>query len=96
MRKLAVAAALILISIAPRLAMAQQQQKNNTTCAQTLRLARSVYENGRLHELEGLLEGCVKADQWTTQERVDAYKLLTLAYIYMEEPEKADAMMLSI
>jgi hypothetical protein len=96
MRKLAVVAALILIIVAPRLAMAQQQQKNNTTCAQTLRLARSVYENGRLHELEGLLEGCVKADQWTTQERVDAYKLLTLAYIYMEEPEKADAMMLSI
>jgi hypothetical protein len=98
MRKLAVAVAMILTFIAPRLATAQQQpqQKNNTTCAQTLRLARSVYENGRLHELEGLLEGCVKADQWTTQERVDAYKLLTLAYIYMEEPEKADAMMLSI
>ncbi|MEJ0030760.1 MAG: porin family protein [Bacteroidota bacterium] len=96
MRQLAVVAALILITVAPKLATAQQQQKNNTTCAQTLRLARSVYENGRLHELEGLLEGCVKADQWTTQERVDAYKLLTLAYIYMEEPEKADAMMLSI
>lgn len=100
MRKLAVAVAWILIFVAPRLATAQQQPQqqktNNTTCAQTLRLARSVYENGRLHELEGLLDGCVKADQWTTQERVDAYKLLTLAYIYMEEPEKADAMMLSI
>ena len=96
MRKLAVVAALILIIVAPRLALAQQQQKNNTTCAQTLRLARSVYENGRLHELDGLLADCVKGNQWTTQERVDAYKLLTLAYIYMEEPEKADAMMLSI
>lgn len=93
MRRLAVAAALILISVAPRFAWAQQQQ---TTCAQTLRLARSVYENGRLHELEALLGDCVKANQWTTQERVDAYKLLTLAYIYMEEPEKADDMMLKI
>ena len=71
MRQLAVVAVLILISVAPRLAMAQQQQ---TTCAQTLRLARSVYENGRLHELEALLNDCVKANQWTTQERVDAYK----------------------
>ncbi|MEI9919981.1 MAG: porin family protein [Bacteroidota bacterium] len=95
MRLLSVVAALILIIVVPRLAMAQQKQQQ-TTCAQTLRLARSVYENGRLHELEALLDGCVKADQWTTQERVDAYKLLTLAYIYMEEPEKADAMMLSI
>ena len=96
MKKLAVAVALILAFFSPGLVTAQQKQKTNTTCAQTLRLARSVYENGRLHELEGLLEGCVKGDQWTTQERVDAYKLLTLAYIYMEEPEKADAMMLSI
>src|SRR5882762_5493581 len=95
MRTFAVVAALILITVAPRLATAQQRQQQ-TTCAQTLRLARSVYENGRLHELEALLNDCVKADQWTTQERVDAYKLLTLAYIYMEEPEKADAMMLNI
>jgi hypothetical protein len=93
MRTLVVAAALILVFVAPQLAVAQQQQ---STCAQTLRLARSVYENGRLHELEGLLSGCISSSEWTTQERVDAYKLLTLAYIYMEEPQKADDMMLKI
>lgn len=93
MKRLAVAAALILLFAAPRLATAQQK---GTTCAQTLRLARSVYENGRLHELEGLLDDCVKKQEWTTQERVDAYKLLTLAFIYLEEPEKADEMMLQI
>jgi hypothetical protein len=95
MRKLAVAAALILFFVVPRLATAQQQQQQST-CAQTLRLARSVYENGRLHELDGLLQGCIAKNEWTTQERVDAYKLLTLAYIYMEEPQKADDMMLKI
>src|SRR5882672_2751878 len=62
-------------------------------CSQTLRLATSTYEQGRLHELPGLLEGCIKSG-FTEDQKVQAYKLLTLAYIYLEEPEKADASML--
>lgn len=93
MRRLPVAAALILLAVGPYMASAQQKL---TTCAQTLRLARSVYENGRLHELPNLMGDCFSKSEWTTQERVDAYKLLTLAYIYLEEPEKADEMMLNI
>jgi Outer membrane protein beta-barrel domain len=87
-----VVVALILWLVLPRLASAQQ----SSTCAQQLRLARSIYENGRLHELPGRLDDCLKGTQFTTQERVDAYKLLTLAYIYLEEPEEADKMMLKI
>ena len=93
MKRLAVAA-LICWLILPGIVNAQQ--KVSTTCAQTLRLARSVYENGRLHELESLLSGCISGTDFTVQERVDAYKLMTLAYIYLEEPEQADAMMLKI
>jgi hypothetical protein len=62
-------------------------------CSQTLRLATSTYEQGRLHELPGLLDGCLKSG-FTSEQKVQAYKLLTLAYIYLEEPEKADASML--
>ncbi len=64
-------------------------------CSQTLRLANSTYEQGRLHELEGLLGPCLKST-WSVTEKVQAYRLLTLAYIYLEEPEKADATMLSL
>jgi hypothetical protein len=66
-----------------------------TSCAQTLRLARSTYEQGRLHELPDLLKSCLESG-FTTTEKVEAYKWLTLAYIYLEEPEKADEMMLNI
>lgn len=66
-----------------------------STCAQTLRLAQSVYEQGRLQELEALLAGCLQ-DGFTDEEKVNAYKLLTLTYIYLEEPEKADKTMLSL
>jgi hypothetical protein len=66
-----------------------------STCTQTLRLVQSTYEQGRLHELEGLMAGCIKAG-FDTQQKVQAYRYLTLAYIYLEEPEKADAAMLEL
>jgi Outer membrane protein beta-barrel domain len=64
------------------------------TPAQTLRLARSTYEQGRLHELPGLLEPNI--GRFSQSEKVEAYKILALTYIYLEEPEKADAVMLSL
>jgi hypothetical protein len=66
-----------------------------STCPQTLRLAQSIYDQGRLHELPPLLEGCLKSG-FSAAEKVSAYKLLTLTYIYLEEPEKADEMMLAL
>jgi hypothetical protein len=68
-------------------------------CSQTLRLARSTYDQGRLHELPGLMKSCLAntgLDGFTKQERVEAYKLLTMAFIYLEEPEKADSSMLKL
>lgn len=69
------------------------------SCAQTLRLARSTYEQGRLHELPDLLASCIKntgATGFTKEQKVQAYTLLTMAYIYLEEPEKADEAMLNL
>ena len=66
-----------------------------TSCAQTIRLATSTYEQGRLHELPELLKNCLNSG-FTQQEKVTAYKLLTLSYIYLEEPEKADESMLRL
>src|SRR5260370_41393364 len=67
-------------------AFAQQQSG-----AQTLRLARSVYEQGRLHEIPDLINK--KVASFSKTELVDAYRLLILSYIYLEEPEKADESM---
>lgn len=66
-----------------------------SSCAQTLRLARSTYELGRLHEIPTLIDGCLK-DGFTVQEKVEALKLLTQTYIYLEEPEKAEESMLQL
>ncbi len=66
-----------------------------STCTQTLRLVQSTYEQGRLHELETLMSACLKSG-FDDQQKVQAYRYLTLAYIYLEEPEKADAAMLDL
>lgn len=67
-------------------------------CAQTLRLARATYEQGRLREIEGQLKTCLEGGFKKTEKqlKVEAYKLLTLSYIYLEEPEKADQAMLNL
>src|SRR6187549_1035341 len=65
------------------------------SCSQTLRLARSTYEQGRLHEIPALLAKCL-AGGFSQQEKVEAYKLLCLSYIYLEEPQKADEAMLNL
>lgn len=73
----------------------QQSLGQELNCTQKLRTARSTYEQGRLHELPALLEGCLK-NGFTQTERVEAYRLLTLTYIYLEEPAKADEAMMNL
>lgn len=69
-----------------------------TSCVQTLRLARSTYEQGRLHEIPALLENCLNArgSGFSDQERLEALKILTLTYLYLEEPQRADQSMLQL
>src|SRR5258708_31575516 len=82
------------------LVLTEVAQAQITNCAQTLRLARSTYDAGRLHELPTLMDDCFRKSGdnggFTKQQRVEAYQLLTVAYIYLEEPEKADETMLSL
>jgi Outer membrane protein beta-barrel domain len=72
------------------------QTGGGATSAQTLRLARATYEQGRLHEIPTQLNDQVIATMPTKQDKVEAYKILCLSYIYLEEPEKADEAMLNI
>jgi hypothetical protein len=71
------------------------QTPGGPTPAQTLRLARATYEQGRLHEIPSQLSEEI-ISQMSKQEKVEAYKILCLSYIYLEEPEKADEAMLNI
>jgi hypothetical protein len=67
-----------------------------SSCAQTIRLAQSIYDQGRLHELEDIITKQLGKGDCSQAEQVSLYKLITLAYIYLEEPSKADASMLKL
>lgn len=68
-----------------------------TNCSQVLRLVRSTYESGRLHEIEGMVKACLDDPRgFSTEERRETYRYLTLTHIYLEEPEKADEAMLNL
>jgi hypothetical protein len=66
------------------------------TGAQVLRNARSLYDQGRLHELPTVLSPQTIEAFDSDNEKVEAYKILVLTYIYLEEPEKADESMLQL
>lgn len=66
------------------------------TPGQTLRLARATYEQGRLHEIQTQLSDSLISRMDQKQDKVEAYKILCLSYIYLEEPAKADGAMLNI
>ena len=92
MKRLYFLAACWVIGVAPAFSQARN-------CTQVLRLIRTTYEQGRLHELPALAEGCLKgegAQGFSKEERKEAYRYLTLSYIYLEEPEKADDMMVQL
>jgi len=78
------------------IAASQQANSQTSNCSQTLRLAQSVYEQGRLQEIETILKPCLDKNDFTLEEKVNAYKLLCLTKIYLEEPDEADAYMLKI
>ena len=66
-----------------------------TACTATLDQARTVFDDGRIHELESLMETCLVSG-FSPAEKTEALRLLILAHIYLEEPEKSDERMLEL
>ena len=66
-----------------------------TACTQTLRRARTVFDEGRIQEIESLLTSCID-NGFSDEERTEAYRLLILSYIYLDETQKADDAMIAL
>lgn len=94
MNKFFLASSLCILMLAPFSERYAIAQTNN--CTQTIRLAQSIYEQGRLQEIQEILKSCVDGNSMSIDEKVTAYKLLCLTKIYLEEPEEADKFMLLI
>jgi hypothetical protein len=63
-------------------------------CPQTLKRAQSTYDEGRISEVQGILEPCLEDKEgFTKDERIAAYKLLTLTSLYFNERTDAEKYM---
>ncbi len=69
--------------ISARLVFAQDQ------CAISLKEAEDKYDLGRLYEIPELIQPCLE-DGFTKEEKIRAYRLLTLTYLFLDYYEKAD------
>ncbi len=58
-------------------------------CAVALSEAEAKYNQGRLYEVSGILEPCL-SNGFTKEEKVRAYRLLTLTYLFLDYYQEAD------
>lgn len=75
--------------------LSEKAEAQPATCARVLDEARAVAQEGRVHLLEGLLSDCIR-NGFGKQELTEAYRLLTLAYLYLDETRKAGNTMLAL
>lgn len=71
------------------------QSVDTTSCAQNLLDAQALFAAGKLNQVPGKIEGCLRAG-FTKAEKVQAYKLLSVTYTYLEEYDKADEAVLNL
>lgn len=80
----------LLIFLANSISVFAQDQ-----CAIALSEAEDKYEQGRLYEIPGIIEACLK-NGFTNEEKERAYRLLTLSKLFLNYQEEADSVFLKL
>jgi len=76
--------------------LAQEKQEGESDCSVKLQEGETAYEDGSLSNSILLLEECLKSGGFNTEEKVRAYRLLTIIYLYKNQDEKASDYMHSL
>jgi len=58
-------------------------------CSQTLKKSQKLYDQGQLNDIEPLLKSCLKSG-FTKNEALQAWRLISLAYIFQDQDSLAD------
>jgi hypothetical protein len=77
------------LSVIPLTGFSQEE----TTCAENLRNAQTLFDNGQVGEVAGLLSECLKSG-FNREEELAAYKLIIQTLLFQDELDKADSTML--
>ncbi len=68
---------------------------SQTSCAQKLELAQNLYNEGNIHLVEETVAECLE-EGFSKEEKVEAYKLLSLTFTYLENDAKAEEAVLNL
>ncbi len=71
-------------------------EEDKSDCVIQLELAQSKYDQGRIQDVEELISTCIESGEFSKAEKTSALKLLTLSYLFLEEPELAESTMLGL
>ena len=77
------------LSLIPLTGFSQEE----STCAENLRNAQTLFDNGQVGEVAGLLSECLKSG-FNREEELAAYKLIIQTLLFQDELDKADSTML--
>lgn len=77
-----------------RQVLAQEEEKSE--CVIKLEEAQQKYNQGRIQDVEPLIGKCVEGEEFNKADKTQAYKLLTLSYIFLKELELAEGTMLKL
>lgn len=71
-------------------------QEDKSDCVIKLEQAQTKFDQGRIQDVEALIIDCIESTEFEKADKTHALKLLTLSYLFLEEPEKAEATMLQL
>lgn len=77
---------------------------NEKDCAETLKKAQAAYEEGRINEVPTILNECLdvyndqraRTGNFDRNQKLEAYYLLSLTYLYLNEEESAEKILLKL
>jgi hypothetical protein len=94
MKKLLIASLILL----PGLVLAQEelQVEEVSPCVQNIEVAQQRYDEGRIQDIQPLLKDCLERNEYDKAQKSQALRLLTLAYIFLDDEEMAEATMLEL
>ena len=65
-------------------------------CAERLSQAQEAFDNGHLYGIPALLSDCIEQGSTSKQDKIEAFRLLTLTYLYIDDPIAAQNSFLAL
>src|SRR5688572_27141366 len=68
-----------------------EEEEEEGECSVVLKQAQKMYDDGKIETIPQFMQACLsRADGFTREEKVQAYRLLVLSYLFQDNKAEAD------